>query len=228
MADRLKVNTAGDARAGAGHLDRSLTENELRQVLERAIAIHHEETDATFGMSDALELGSELGLEPHHVMRAMSELLDPPVAHRISTGVVSASTRIARPSQMVASDLASALRRRAMDPCPHFGRTCWTQRRDWWPDVQRIGGELHVQTEVAPRPDDASEVTLRVDVRLKATGYGAGAGGSAALLWLVVGPAGLVPAVASTLAAAGSAVAAYRRRAAGIGARLEDLLIELR
>jgi hypothetical protein len=205
-----------------------MTEDELRRVLERAVALHHEASEAEFDTGDAIALGRELGIAPMYVTRAMEELLDAPLRHQVSGGVVTASTALSRPARIVETDLAQALRRRTMDPCAQHGRGCWTQRRDWWPDAQRLGGELHVRADVLHLGGSRSEVTLRVDVRLKATGYGAGAGGAAAVLWLVVGPAGLVPALASKMAAPGSAVAAYRRRTAGIGARLEDLLLELR
>ncbi len=207
------------------HVRRLLSEEELRWVLERATMLGAHRDTEMFSEHDALMLGSELGVDPRAVHRAIFALDRGPGRRRI--GQVVADGVVPVPVPTAADRLRSALQARLMDPCSLHEPGCWSQHRDWWPDLQRLGSELHVMAKVRPAAVGGTYVRLAVDMRPKALGYAASAGGGSAMVWLALGVPSLVLAATGCAALAGAAVAAYRRRAAAIQARLADLILQL-
>lgn len=208
----------------AGQVRRLLSEDELAWVLERATSLSTRADPTMFTDADALRLGRELGVDPRAIHQAILEL--DRSSSRRGLGHVVAEGVIPVPVPTAAEQLRNALRARLMDPCTLHEPGCWTQHRDWWPDVQRLGSELHVTAEVRPAAG-STYVRLAVDMRPKALGYAATAGGGSAIVWLALGLPSLVLAVTGWAAVAGAAVAAYRRRAAAIEARLSELILQL-
>ncbi|MDH3499404.1 MAG: hypothetical protein OEM97_04730 [Acidimicrobiia bacterium] len=201
--------------------------DDLQWVLERASMITAEASDRSFSETDAFALGRELGIEEASVRRAIRELRSRPPESSTAAGEVVLATPTGLPARVLSERIEAALRRRLMDRCSLHGAGCWTQYRDWWPDLQRIGSELHLFVELDPVSASSTHVRMRVDLRYKALGYGAWAGGGSAAVWLVLGPGALIPAFVSWAAISAAAVSAYRRRAGAIRARLEELLVEV-
>ncbi len=204
---------------------RRLSYRQLQWVLERATSLTDEDEGGVYSALDALALGRELGIEDRVIHRALRELDSPTTS--VQAGRVTAEAILALPAPIVARRLDEALRKRLMDRCPMHAFGCWTQRRDWWPDLQRLGSEIHVMTGVRARSSAYTQVRVQADLRPKAAGYGTWAGGGSALVWLVLGPGSLVPAIVAWAGIGVAAIAAYRRRADAINARFEELITEI-
>lgn len=210
--------------ASASGEARRLTYEQLRWVLQRATSLTPEE-ERLYSNLDALALGRELGIEDRLIHLALRELDSPKTSAR--SGRVAAEAVLSQPEPFVAQRLDEALRRRLMDRCPTHGPDCWTQRRDWWPDLQRLGSEIHVVAEVQALASGSSHVSINADLRPKAASYAGWASGGSALVWLTLGPASLIQAAVAWAGIGVAAVAAYRRRAHAIAGRFEELIIEI-
>ena len=154
MGERAKrrVSTgpwaAAQARGAAPNTEFSYAE--LEWVLARASDLSAEGPGAGFTREEARALARELGINDGALRRAFRELDERSATSAVRLGSAVSERRVPVPARVVAERLHDALSRRHMDACDVHGTGCWVQRRDWWPDLERIGSEVHLRTEIQP------------------------------------------------------------------------------
>jgi len=243
---------------GSGPPARKLSSTELEAVVGRAAELQAAgETETADGLSDAevVRIGEELGLEPHLVRRAIAEVRSqpPPEAPGLMAGVMGPGlVRAARTIRRPAAELGAFLERYLVET--EFmaverrfpGRTRYVRAPGIGVAVERtfsrVGSRVspldlqEVDAGVAPADEDASLVTLTVDlasVRMGAavtggfTGLVSGGAAAALVLASTAPPLLALAGVGVAVAGAFAGRSLYRNRARQTRELLEAFLDRL-
>lgn len=237
---------------------RPLSAAEVEAVIRRAVELQAQEVEGGAGPeglteAELVRIGSELGLSPQHVQRALAEIaVQPPreegwFGRGLGPGVVQASRLIRRPAEQVRAELDTYLREReCMVVHRRFpGHVVYREASGATAALQRaavqVGGRYPLlgakQLEVGVRAldEDSCYVSLAVELRSQRTGWAAGGlaaggglgGATAVFLGIAVAPPAALVGVPLLLVPIAAARAAYRRSHARMQGQLESLLDRL-